>query len=87
DVSAVYGGKDRIARSRFQERDLYQMIEMRWGLENQKMHLYGQLLRAMLTDQLAYLENPQHVRRITEQNGVNSLRMAVAATEKADTGT
>ncbi len=87
DVSAVYGGKDRLARSRFQERDLYQMIEMRWGLENQKMHLYGQLLRAMLTDQLAYLENPQHARRITEQNGLNSLRMAVAATEKADLGT
>lgn len=84
DVTAVYGGKDRQARSRFMERDLYQMIEMRWGVENHKMHNYGRLLRAMLADQLAYLRDPSHPRRLTEWNGYRSLAIAVRATQQAD---
>lgn len=87
DISAVYSGKERQARSRFVERDLYQRIVMRAGLEDQKMHLYGRLLRAMLTDQLAYLENPAHHRKITELNGLNSLRIAAEATLIAKTAT
>jgi len=83
DVTAVYGGKERQARSRFRKRDLYQMIELRWGLEDLKMHNYGRLLRAMLADQLAYLRDPLHPRRLTEWNGYRSLAMAVAATRMA----
>jgi hypothetical protein len=59
------------------------MIEMRWGLEDLKMHNYGRLLRAMLEDQLAYLRDPTHPRRLTEWNGYRSLQMAVRATECA----
>ncbi len=81
DVSAVYGGETRHARSRFQERDLYQMLDLHWGLDDQKMHNYGRLLRAMMGDQLAYLRNPNHERVLTEQNGYRSLKMAVLATE------
>ena len=83
DVTAVYGGKERQARSRFRERDLYQMIELRWGLDDLKMHNYGRLLRAMLRDQLAYLRDPSHSRRLTEWNGYRSLAMAVDATRMA----
>ncbi len=83
DVSAIYGGEGRQARSRFQTRDLYQMIELSWGLDEQKMHLYGRLLRAMLADQLAYLRDPTHPRKLTEENGYRSLAMAVRATEMA----
>jgi len=83
DISAVYGGEGRHARSRFQERDLYQMVELHWGLDDAKMHNYGRLLRAMIEDQLAYLRNPNHPRTLTEQNGYRALQVAVRATELA----
>jgi hypothetical protein len=47
------------------------------------MPRYGELLRAMLKDQLEWIHNPDHKRKITEQNGRNSLAMAIAATELA----
>ena len=48
-----------------------------------KMTAYGDLLRAMLTDQLAFIAEPSHTRVITEDNGRESLRMSVRATELA----
>lgn len=48
-----------------------------------KMHRYGELLRAMLADQLAWIRDRHHPRRITEQNGRDSLAMAVAASNLA----
>jgi hypothetical protein len=45
--------------------------------------LYGDLLRAMLTDQLAFIAEPSHTRVITEDNGRESLRMSVQATQLA----
>ena len=50
------------------------------------MHRYGDLLRAMLADQIAWIENHAHQRRITEQNGRDSLAMAVEATLARDEG-
>ena len=48
-----------------------------------KMTVYGDLLRAMLIDQLAFLADPSHERVITEENGRDSLRMSVAASHLA----
>ena len=48
-----------------------------------KMTVYGDLLRAMLTDQLAFIAEPSHTRVITEDNGRESLRMSVRATQLA----
>ena len=83
DVTAVYGGADRHCRGRGHEYDVYQMLELTGGYDEPKMHRYGDLLRAMLTDQIAWIENHAHVRRITEQNGRDSLAMAVEATRLA----
>jgi hypothetical protein len=47
------------------------------------MTVYGDMLRAMLTDQLAFLAEPSHRRVITEDNGRESLRMSVRATQLA----
>lgn len=82
DVTSVYGGPDRHCRGRGNEYDVYQMLELTGGHEP-KMHRYGDLLRAMLTDQIAWIENHAHVRRITEQNGRDSLATAVEATRLA----
>jgi predicted dehydrogenase len=83
DISSVYGGKDRHCRGRQHDYDVYQMLELTGGYEEPKMHRYGDLLRAMLTDQLAWIEDHSHPRRITEQNGRDSLAVAVDATRLA----
>jgi len=44
-----------------------------------KQELYGEVLRALLDDQLAAMADPGHRRRVDETNGVTSLEMAVAA--------
>jgi predicted dehydrogenase len=79
DVTAVYAGKDRECRGRHRSLDIYQMIELGGGLTSPKMHRYGDLLRAMLVDQMAWLRDDKHSRRITEENGQASLAIAVDA--------
>jgi hypothetical protein len=55
------------------------MIELTWGEGRQKTHVYGDLLRALLADQLAWLNDPTHQRHVTEENGRDSLALACAA--------
>jgi predicted dehydrogenase len=86
DVTACYGGKDRQCAARHKRLEVYQMIEMRYGWGEQKMHRYGELLRALLADQLAWLANRGHVRRISEQNGRDALALAVEADALAHGG-
>ena len=83
DVTAYYGGKDRTCMGRHKPQDVYQLAEMTYGLEHLKMHRYGELLRAMLQDQLAWIADRRHVRKITEQNGREALAMAQAADQMA----
>ena len=47
------------------------------------MTVYGDSLRAMMNDQLAFIAEPSHTRVITEDNGRESLRMSVRATQLA----
>lgn len=51
-----------------------------------KPALYGHVLRGLLADQIAMLRHPDHHRRITDQNGYNSLALAAAATDLALAG-
>jgi predicted dehydrogenase len=83
DVTEAYAPKDRNCVGRNKPLDVYQMIELRAGEGAPKMHRYGELLRAMLTDQVAWIRDRTHQRRITERNGRDSLAMAVAADELA----
>ena len=48
------------------------------------MHRYGELLRSVLRDQVRWIYDRSHERKLTEQNGRNSLALAVRATELAD---
>jgi predicted dehydrogenase len=79
DVTASYHMQDRHCRGRNKDLDVYQMIELSYGDGKLKGHLYGELLRAMLDDQLAWIRDRGHRRRITEQNGRDSLALACAA--------
>ncbi|MHB1560089.1 MAG: Gfo/Idh/MocA family protein [Isosphaeraceae bacterium] len=79
DVSVGYAPRDRACRGRHKAIDAYQVIEMSWGDGVNKSHRYGELLRAILADQLAWVRDRSHHRKITEANGRDSLAMAVAA--------
>jgi predicted dehydrogenase len=83
DVRKGYGGHDRAARGRHKDLDIAQEIELRQGLGDDKMQRYCELLRGLFSDQMAWLSDRAHLRRITERNGRDSLAMAVAATRLA----
>ena len=84
DTIKVYGGKERSIRARHKSWDVYQRIELSYGLDHDKMARYGELLRDMLRDQIRWMFDPEHRRKLTEENGRDSLAMAVEATRLAD---
>lgn len=79
DVLAAYGPRERAFYSHGRQHDAYQQFELVWGEGRQKMPVYCELLRRMLSDQIAWIENRQHTRKITERNGRDSVAMASAA--------
>ncbi len=83
DVSVSYGPGDRACQGRHKSLDVYQMLELSWGEGTNKSHRYGELLRAMLADQLAWVRDRSHTRTITEENGRDSLAMGCAADRMA----
>ncbi|HMP06634.1 MAG TPA: Gfo/Idh/MocA family oxidoreductase, partial [Lacipirellulaceae bacterium] len=79
DATESYSGDQRSCRGRFQPYDVYQKFDLHGGYASRKSHLYGDLLRAMLVDQLRWIADHSHVRRITEANGRDSVAMAEQA--------
>ena len=67
------------ARARGKPLDIYQTIELSWGDGTNKSHRYGELLRAHMADQIAWIRDRSHARKITEENGRDSLAVACAA--------
>jgi len=83
DATATYGPKERACEGRHKTLDVYQMLELSWGEGTNKSQRYGELLRALVADQLAWVRDHSHRRRITEQNGRDSLAVACAADQMA----
>lgn len=84
DVLKTFGGRDRAARGRFKDVDISQQIELHHALGDDKMQRYCELLRSLFDDQLAWLRDRTHERKITERNGRDSVVMAAAAMALAD---
>lgn len=84
DTPRLYSAKERAARGRHKELDVYQIVNITYGLEIDKMSRYGELLRDMLRDQARWIHDRAHVRKLTDENGRESLAMAVEATRLAD---
>jgi predicted dehydrogenase len=82
DVESLYASSERAIRARHKAYEAYQRITLT-SAPATKMTVYGDLLRAMLADQLAFIAEPSHSRVITEDNGRESLRMSVRATKLA----
>ena len=78
----LYAPSERTFHARHKTYDAYQRITLT-SAPAAKMTVYGDLLRAMLADQFAFIAEPSHPRVITEDNGRESLRMSVRATQLA----
>lgn len=83
DATVTYGPKDRACEGRHKTLDVYQMVELSWGDGINKSVRYGELLRALVADQLAWVRDHTHQRRITENNGRDSLALACEADQMA----
>ncbi len=79
DVLAAYGTKERKCAGHGREYDVYQQFNLYWGEGREKSPLYCELLRGMMADQLAWIRDRGHVRKITERNGRDSVAVACAA--------
>lgn len=79
DVTQIYGSSYRACQGRHKSLDVYHLFQLTYGKGEEKWHRYGQLLRSLFQDQLTWIRNRGHVRKITEENGRNSLAMAIEA--------
>ncbi len=79
DITENYAPRDRVCSGRHRQLDIYQKLELTYGEGHNKMHRYGELLRAFAADQTAWIRDRSHERCITEENGRQSLAMAVDA--------
>ena len=73
----------RSAKGRFKDIDCFQEIEIHHALGEDKQRRYCELLRGLFTDQLAWLNDRNHIRKLTGQNGRDSLAMAESASHMA----
>ncbi|WP_367871222.1 Gfo/Idh/MocA family protein [Luteolibacter sp. Populi] len=73
--------------SRHQPREVTVHARLAAGAGLPKMELYGEILRALMKDQLQAIADPGHLRTISESNGLSSLAYAVAAQAIAERGT
>jgi predicted dehydrogenase len=84
DILKTFGGHDRAARGRHKDLDISQQIELTAGADGDKMRRYCELLRSLFEDQLAWLADRRHSRKITERNGRDSLALAATASALAE---
>ena len=74
---------DQRCRGRWIERTVTRKIRLAWNAGPDKDALYRNGVAALMTDQLAFIADPSHARRVAERNGRDALAMAVTATEIA----
>ena len=86
DALVPYGPKDRHCHGHGRDYDVYQQFELHWGEGRQKSRVYCELLRALMTDQVAWIRDRGHQRKTTERNGRDSVAVACAADEMAHRG-
>jgi len=61
-------------------------VDLALGSEAKKLERYGELLRDLFADQLAWIEDRSHPRRVTAADGSAALALALDATRLAQAG-
>jgi predicted dehydrogenase len=81
-----YEGQARQARGRFKPFLAAGLVEIRFTTGLDKLGIYAQVVRDLAADQLAWIRDPCHARRLTEADSVASVAMACAADRMAMQG-
>jgi hypothetical protein len=81
-----YEGQARQARGRFKPFLASGLVEIRFTTGLDKLGIYAQVVRDLAADQLAWIRDPSHARRLTEADSVASVAMACAADRMAMQG-
>ncbi|HEY4000314.1 MAG TPA: Gfo/Idh/MocA family oxidoreductase [Candidatus Xenobia bacterium] len=76
---AVYEGDDRAVQGRHHHFQATRRIHLTWGAGTEKMARYGECIEGLMAEQLRWLADATQPRRVTEDNGLDSLRMATVA--------
>ena len=84
EIVTRYDDSERKAVSRHHAREVDVRAILRVEARLSKYEVYGEMLRALLSDQIAAMRDARHVRTITEGNGRSSLAYATAAQNLAD---
>ena len=69
--------------SRGQPRDVARRIRLVHEPDPDKQVVYANSVRQLMTDQLVFINNPKHTRRVAEQNGRDALALACRSIELA----
>jgi hypothetical protein len=80
---ARYKGGERDILARHKSLPADGRFRIRGGTGVSKQELYGRVVRALLADQIRAVDDPQHRRLVSEENGLSSLEVAVEADELA----
>ena len=80
----TYEGKARFAHGRHKPIECDYRVLLELGADVEKLERYGQMLRSMLADQSAWIRDHTHMRRITAENGRDSVIMACEAKRLAE---
>src|SRR5271165_3912127 len=80
---ARYKGAERDILARHKSFPADGRFRIRGGTGMTKQELYGRVVRALLADQIRSVDDPQHRRLVSEENGLTSLEVAVEADELA----
>jgi predicted dehydrogenase len=74
-----YDGASRQVRGRFRPFTATALVEIRFSLGKDKLGIYGDVVHDLAADQVAWIRDPGHRRRLTEAEGVASVALACAA--------
>ena len=83
DMITSYAGQDRFCSGRHKALEVSQKMTIEYGDADQKMPRYRELLRALFEDQLAWLADRRHVRKVSGRAGRDALATAVEADRMA----
>ncbi len=86
DVEEVarYTGDQRRVQSRHKAYEVDGRYCLRGNAGLEKMEVYGEVLRSLMQDQVEATRNPSHLRRVSDENGIVSLKMAIDADRLAN---
>jgi predicted dehydrogenase len=78
DVMKLYSGNERLVTAHSKTFEVYQQYQMRFA-EGRKYNIYSVAVRNLFADQIAWIKDKSHIRKITEENSRSSLETALEA--------